>query len=81
LRRARALCSFADEGRVVASNEDQKSIPGKRWFSNLTRQVSKRPGRRIAETADTRLKVWPEQSYDLIASRMIVTVFEVTPAS
>jgi hypothetical protein len=33
----------------------------------LSRQVSKRLSRRIAEAADTRLKVWPEQRYDLIA--------------
>jgi hypothetical protein len=34
---------------------------------HLTRQVSKRLSRRIAEVADTRLKVWLEQRYDLIA--------------
>jgi hypothetical protein len=36
---------------------------------HLTRQVPKRLSRRIAEAADTRLKVWPEQRHDLIAFR------------
>jgi hypothetical protein len=31
---ARALRAFVDERRIVAGNQDQKSIPGKRWFSN-----------------------------------------------
>jgi hypothetical protein len=26
--------AFADEGRIVAGDEDRKSIPSKRWFSN-----------------------------------------------
>jgi hypothetical protein len=31
---APARTAFADERRIVARDEDQKSIPGKRWFSN-----------------------------------------------
>jgi hypothetical protein len=36
---------------------------------HLAGQVPKRLSRRIAEAADTRLKVWPEQRHDLIAFR------------